>query len=338
MKNSSGSLKPVNILTAHCVYDLNNPRIEPLRDEIDYKGNPKQKRANIRAIIAARDCEGPTSTSYKGLKKSISKVGIRNPIEVVKQRSGYLVTSGNTRLCIFEDLARENPHDRRWQSIPARIMPSSNQKEKEISTITEHLCRGRDWPAQATAQKIYDLLKNETFSPESLAEMTGQSVERLLLQKDAYDDFQIYEKPLRKKYGKRSRTDQFSIWVEVQDASLSRALKKLAYKNHKGQMALARLIIDERFTSANHIRKLPRIVDNKSSLAALCNDNSDEAIKVLEQNEIKSMNMLDLIDALHKEWTNWHAKNKHIKRRLLLNTNEFRSMKSFYDGIKVFFK
>jgi hypothetical protein len=337
-KLPAGSLKPIHLPTTLCIYDVDNPRIEPLRDEIDFTGNQKQRRANIRAIIAARDCEGPTSTSYKGLKRSIYKVGLRMPIEVVKKANGYLVTSGNTRLCIYEDLARDFPHDKRWQKIPAKIMPSSSNNEKEVSTITEHLCRGRDWPAQATAHKIYTLITKKVFDPATLAEMTGTTEESLMLQKDAYDDFQRFEKPLRKKQGVNPRTDQFSIWVEAQSASIVRSLSLLSYKGLKSHSALAKLIIDEKFTSANHIRSLPKIVSNKSSLNALYNDNSGEALKVLEQSAIRAMNMFELIDALHDEFLKWFSQNRHLKKPALKITNEYRSMKSFLEALRIFFK
>lgn len=337
-KMPAGSLKPVQLPTNMCIYDIDNPRIEPLREEVDTSGNSRQRRANIRAIISARDCEGPTSTSFKGLKRSIYKVGLRTPIEVVKVRNGYLVTSGNTRLCIYEDLARENPHDKRWLTIPAKIMPTSSNKEKEVSTITEHLCRGRDWPAQATANKIYNLITKKVFPVETLAEMTGTSVESLILQKDAYDDFQRYEKPLRLKHGIKSRTDQFSIWVEAQSASIMRSLSLLNYKGLKGQSALASLIINEKFTSANHVRSLPKIVENNVSLNTLYKEGSAEALKVLEQNEIRSMNIFELIDALHAEFVKWHSQNDHLQKRILQMTNEYRSMKSFLGALGVFFK
>lgn len=329
----TGSLKPVLIPTNKCIYDTNNPRIEPLRENLETKGNIKQKRLNIRHIIAARDCEGQTSTSYTGLKRSIFRAGLRQPIEVVKKGSNFLVTSGNTRLCIFEDLARSYPNDKKWNLIPARIILSGSQKEKEISTVCEHLCRGRDWPAQATAQKIHELLSNKVFSLDQLAEISGTTSQSLAEQKDAYEDFHRHEKPLRKKLGEKSRTEQFSIWVEAQSPAIHRAVLSLKYKGAKAHHALARLIIENKFSSAAHIRSLPRLIENQAALSTFYKNDSGEALKVLEQQKIRSLNIHELINALHETFTKWLERNRHLKKSTLMSQDEFLAMKNFQTAL-----
>jgi hypothetical protein len=334
-QHATGSLKPVLIPTDRCIYDIDNPRIEPLRDSLETKGSLKQKRTNIRHIISARDCEGQTSTSYEGLKRSIFKAGLRQPIEVVKKGGNFLVTSGNTRLCIFEDLARSYSHDKRWFYIPARVIQSGSHKEKEISTVCEHLCRGRDWPAQATAHKIYELIKDKVFSLDQLAEITGTTAHSLAEQKDAYEEFQRYEKPLRKKLGEKSRTEQFSIWVEAQSPVIHRAVLLLKYKSAKAHAALARLIIENKFSNAAHIRSLPKLIESSVALNTFYRDGSGEALKVLEQQRIKSLSIFELINALHDTFTKWYERNKHLKKSTFVGLDEFLAMKSFQKALNV---
>ena len=334
-QSANGSLRPVLIATCRCIYDTNNPRIEPLRDNLETKGNAKQKRANIRHIISARDCEGQTSTSYDGLKRSILKAGLRQPIEVIRKGTNFLVTSGNTRLCIFEDLARSNPLNKKWTSIPARIIHSASQEEKEISTVCEHLCRGRDWPLQATARKIYELLSNKVFTLEQLAEISGTTTQNLAEQKDAYEDFHRYEKPLRKKLGEKSRTEQFSIWVEAQSPTIHRAVCSLKYKGAKAHSALARLIIENKFSSAAHIRSLPRLIECQVALNTFYKEDSSEALKVLEQQRVRSLNIHELINALHETFTKWLDRNRHLKKGTLISQDEFLAMKNFQKALNV---
>lgn len=338
-KQPQASVVPKEIPIHKCIYDESNPRIEPLREFIDKNGTAEQKRINLKGIVSQKRCEGPHSSSYKGLKQSILKVGLDKPISVIEQPSGYyLVASGNTRLCIYEELAADFPSDPVWKKIPAKIIENTSLKNLEISKIIEHVCKGRDWPAQATASKYYELIRTGKFTIKELSEISGTSEDEIRKQIGAYEDFNKYEKPLRRQQKETGRTDQFSIWVEAQNGTISRAIGKLKYKNMKGSKALAQLVIDEKFTAAGHIRKLDEIVENGKALKALYQQGSNEAVKMLENESINSMSLTQLIGTMQQQFIRWYQQNRRLSRQHISRTHEMICLRSAIKSLNALIK
>ena len=104
--------------------------------------------------------------NVEALAGSIQAVGLLDPVVVTPLDVGYKLISGHRRLEAFRLLAKDDP---RFETIPARVLPSMDQLRETLALVT----------ANATARELTypEKLKQEQVLRETLQEMKNAGME-----------------------------------------------------------------------------------------------------------------------------------------------------------------
>ena len=262
--------------------DKDNPRIKRMLEIYETIGSRE-------IALALNNPEGENTTSYEALKESIKiSKGIIHPILVNKVGDKLTVIEGNTRLQIYKEFAK-NDHENKatglWDSIPAMVTENMEQEEIEAIRLQSHLVGARDWEPYSKAKYLYNLSEVEMLPLDRIIALCGGNARKnqIITFINGYKDMENYYSEKMKANGDIPNPKVFSYFEELQKNSAKDAITYNDYTFDD----FADWVINENIETAQSVRKLRKILNNKKARNKFLQTNVGEAMKILAVEEHK---------------------------------------------------
>ncbi len=253
-----------------------NPRISFFRD------NQVTDSLTEDQIIFALTNKKPEA--FRKLRDSIhNNKGIVYPIwiEPLRGQSGgeYKVIEGNTRVVIYQQLQKEEPHEDGWKTILCNILPHEiNEEQKNFIRLQSHLRGTTEWDAYEKAKYLYKLWQEDGWSINRLEKQTKMTEKQIKENIEAYKIME--EQYLPTHADDPNEVSKFSYFVEyVKDKKLQRLMEK----GSKSIKNFCDWIADkEKIPTGQDVRRLRDIFDNEDAKNAFIAKGFDSAMQILE--------------------------------------------------------
>ena len=256
--------------------DVDNPRIRRFLEI--YDGEPSAEQMAI-ALGFGEDKSTSSGTSFFSLKESIrSNGGIIHPIIVNKRRDGRnIVVEGNTRLAIYREFDHKGVPGN-WKSIPTIMFNELPINEIDAIRLQAHLVGPREWDPYSKAKYLHHLSETEGMPFSQLVDYCGgrrADIERSI---SAYEDMEEFYRPIVVAEQDDFDVTKFSGFVELQKQKVKQSLivANLTVGDFSGWQH-RRL-----FNRQEHVRDLPRILNNSEAKSIFLKEGSREALKVFD--------------------------------------------------------
>lgn len=266
--------------------DLKNPRIAQY---VEMYGNNISSEA-ISLALSQSSGNAVTST-YSALKESIRvNGGIINPILVNRDKDNKLtVIEGNTRLQIYKEFRDANPNGP-WNKIIAIVYDNLPEDNIHAIRLQSHLVGPRDWDPYSKAKYLHDLSEVYYMPMERIISFCGGKKSEIRKLISAYNDMTKYYAPVIEKMGLDFDPRDFSKFVELQNNSIKSSLLAHKYTNND----FANWVINKNIDTAQNVRKLPLILENKYAKDVFLNQNISTAVQYLPKEEVKKEDLKDV--------------------------------------------
>lgn len=257
--------------------DINNPRIKKW---LEIYGDEITGEAIALALSASSG--NATASTYTALKESIKvNGGIINPIIVNKNEDGnYIVIEGNTRLQIYKDFLEADPEGP-WKEIIAIVYNDLPDADIHAIRLQSHLVGPRDWDPFSKAKYLNQLSNIDKMPMSMIISFCGGKSGEIKKLIEAYVDMKKYYFPEVEKSGIDADPREFSKFSELQNTSVAQAIA--IHKYNKSDFA--KWVINGNIDTAQNVRKLPAILENKIAREEFLKTNISEAIKYLNASE-----------------------------------------------------
>lgn len=261
--------------------DRNNPRIA--RGLAYFKSIT----ADTMALLL-----GSSSEACASLRESIREnKGVIHPIVVNKRPDGtYVVIEGNTRLQIYKDFVKNNePGD--WTRIRAIVYEALDEESQHSIRLQAHLIGPREWDPYSKALYLNRLANKEHMPMSTLISFCGgaskaSEIKHMIA---AFRDMEEYYRPLCDD-DSQFDTRKFHGFVELQNRNVEDALLSHGYTKSD----FSRWMIEDRFSTLQHVRRIPDILKSKKATEVFLRENSREAEKILAVEEISPDKLKDV--------------------------------------------
>lgn len=292
--------------------DLENPRIKHYMEMYTNEITSEQ-------IALALSAGGSTDarSSYKALRDSIKvNRGIINPIIVNKKNDGtMIVVEGNTRLQIYREFLKKDPNGP-WKKIIALVYNNMEVLHAHAIRLQAHLVGPREWDPYSKAKYLYQLSEIDKLPISTIVSYCGGKDREVKKFIDAYTDMKQFYEPEAIKNGMDPDPKDFSKFAELQNRSVIQAL----LRNQFNKTDFAKWVIKGHIDTAQNVRKLPAILDDKVARTEFLNSNVTEAQKHLNANEKKNKVLENVsMDELVVEL---------LQRLSCIQYNEFKALKN----------
>ncbi len=226
------------------------------------------------------------------LKRSILlSGGVQEPIYV---RSDNRVAEGNRRVVAVRNLKEEYPHDKRFVSLPAWVIPTGTSEEVVEDLQNEiHLGSVRGWAPYEKACQMRDLIKRAGMTEDEVAEryrMTPREVKQQIAAVNSLDElyFPITEDPTDPNH--RSK---FSYFLEFQKNGriLTHCEDDEELPKH-----FAAWVRDEKIDTGAKVRRLPKVLDSTEARRLLEASGFQAAEEFLQQQNPLERDLYGLIE------------------------------------------
>ena len=277
--------------------DETNPRIQRA---LSMYGDEITAERIALALKEGSDERESSGTTFSRLRNSIVKNrGIITPIIINIKDSQYICVEGNTRLLIYREL-HENEPDGTWEKIPSLVYEEAGPETMEAIRLQAHLIGPRPWDPYSKAKYLDYLWNEEYLSEEEIIEYCGGNRRQIQDSLAAYKLVENTYRPLLKDDSDFDQT-RFSGFVEFQDPRVCRVVYDAGYEDKD----FALWLHDRKIVRLEHVRSLPDIFQNEEAKRAFINENSLEAIKVLNQPSvdelIAKLSLEELLEVLEKK-------------------------------------
>ena len=277
----------MNLSIQEIEMDATNPRIQ--RALSMYGDEITAERIALALKEGSGDDNGGATTTFNRLRNSIRKnQGIIHPIVVNKNQNGYVCIEGNTRLLIYRDFYEET-NDNRWLRIPCLVHENADEEEIDAIRLQAHLVGPRQWDPYSKAKYLAYLWEVEYLSKEQIIEYCGGNWRQIKDSIAAYKMVEKTYKPLLKSESEFDHT-RFSGFIEYQDPKVQDAIFAAGYDEKDFSRWLHKR---KKIKRLEHVRLLPKIMQNDEAKEAFLREDSDAATKILNQPSIE-----ELIDKL----------------------------------------
>jgi hypothetical protein len=259
--------------------DKDNPRIAKYLEMYGDNISPEQIALALGAGDSSVDSSG--GTTFRSLKASIrTNGGIINPILVNKLPDGRLrVIEGNTRVAIYKDF-KEKGIPGNWDTIPAMVYESMNQKEINAIRLQAHLVGPRAWDPYSKAKYLNFLRNSEHLTYNQIVDYCGGREKEVADYIEAYEEMESNYRPLLESDDQFDPT-RFSAFVELQRPRVKEAIINSGFTFRD----FSRWIIEHKIDPLNTIRQLPLVLENPKSKEIFLKGGRrsiQEALRVLE--------------------------------------------------------
>ena len=275
--------------------DQDNPRIKHLTAIYDEVTEPRMKLA----LGAGGDAEDDTTAQDKflQLKRAIKATGgVVQPVILKDRGDGtYLCVEGNTRVVIYQDLARETA-DGRWERIMAMVHDDLDERQAHEIRLQVHLVGPRPWPAYAKAKYLSELWHQDKMPMAEIIRVCGENEQHIKRDIDAYADMETFYRPVATGDGDGMfDPTKFSAFREMQ------RIKNDIHEASKDEKNFAEWVHQGKFHPINTIREFPKILRNNKAMAVFLKEGAKEAIKILDADAPEVDSTLSVQDASVQE-------------------------------------
>lgn len=255
--------------------DTDNPRIAQW---IRIYGDSPTAEQIALALGAGSSLEENAGPSFLALKQSIlTNKGIIHPILVNHDESGDLVViEGNTRTQIYREFGRDGVEGD-WSRIPSMVYQQLSQQAIDAIRLQAHLVGVRQWDPYSKARYLNHLRNQQHLTLSQIIDYCGGDKREVVTYIDAYNDMQNY-------YVQVLDSDQdfdpsrFSAFVELQSSRVQTALTRAGFAKDD----FSKWVHERRLFPLNTIRKLPRILQDKTARQVFLREGAQEAIRTLD--------------------------------------------------------
>ncbi len=266
--------------------DKTNPRIQ--RALSMYGDEITAERIALALKEGSGDENGGSTTTFNRLRNSIKKnKGIINPIVVNKKQNEYICIEGNTRLLIYRDFyeEREKADDEQWLYIPCLVHENADEEEIDAIRLQAHLIGPRQWDPYSKAKYLHYLWNVEYLTTDQIIEYCGGSRRQIEDNITAYNMVEEVYKPLLKNKEDFDHT-RFSGFVEYQDPKIQEAVLDAGFDTKDFSMWLHKR---NKIKRLEHVRLLPKIMQNKEAKETFLREGSEAADRILKQPSLEEL-------------------------------------------------
>lgn len=279
--------------------DRTNPRIQRALDM--YEGEVAAEQIALALKEGSSDDAGGSTATFHRLRNSIKKhKGIIQPIVVNQKRNKYICIEGNTRLLIYREFYEETK-DEQWLHIPCLIHEDANEEEVDAIRLQAHLIGPRQWDPYSKAKYLDYLWNVEYLTTEQIVEYCGGNRKQIEDSITAYNMVEKIYKPLLKK-GEMFDHTRFTGFTEYQDPKIQRAVLEAGFDEKDFSMWLHN---KSKIKRLEHVRLLPKIMQNKEAKEVFLREGSSSAVKILNQPSIKELveklSVKELLEAIQRK-------------------------------------
>jgi hypothetical protein len=221
-------------------------------------------------------------------------------IERIIVRQDGTVVEGNCRTVVYRKLHENYPSERRWQHIPARLLPDDiGDREIAILLGEMHVAGKNTWTPFEKAGHVYRLHKDFALTQDEIAQRLRMSKSKVNQLIRAFD---LMKNKYLPKYPGPANIRKFSYFEEL--------FKKPPLRDWVSSSAGAEdLFVDwvgeNKLTQGIHVRDLPAILEDDEAVKALTEEGFAAAQRVIAEdnpavNSKLFRRMLDMADALKK--------------------------------------
>ena len=255
-----------NIPISDLEFDPENPRIGYYSDIMKQRGEELDQK-KIMFAIKSGDNEG-----YRSLYENIeSNEGILQEIWVYPTGNKYRIIDGNTRVSIYADLRRKQPHNPSWEKIPAKILPADkSQRAIDFIRLTTHLQSINNWQSYERARYIHQLY-DSGYDLDELQRRTKLTKSALKKWLQAFSDMEEQFLPAYKD-SVNNPLSKFSYFVEYNNQKTISGMTR----NGMGIKDFCKWIGNEEIPKAQDVRLLDTMLFD------------DDIAKILKENGFES--------------------------------------------------
>ena len=315
--------------------DETNPRIQ--RALSMYGDEITAERIALALKEGSSDESGGSTTTFNRLRNSIKKnKGIINPIVVNKKQNKHVCIEGNTRLLIYRDFYEET-NDKQWLHIPCLVHEDADEEEIDAIRLQAHLIGPRQWDPYSKAKYLHHLWHVEYLTQEQIVEYCGGNPKQIQDSIRAYNMVEEVYKPLLKNEEDFDHT-RFSGFVEYQDPKVQEAVLGANFTEKDFSMWLHKR---NKIKRLEHVRLLPKIMQNKEAKEAFLREGSDAADRILKQPSleelIEKLDIREFLEAVQRkiDTLRYGAIEQYKKDPDMLETAEetIRKLEDFKESI-----
>jgi hypothetical protein len=248
-------------LRAIGIYDLryyrDNPRINYIISTHD--GTVTQEIIEQKLLVLE---------TTKDLVKDIEEnQGLIEEVLVI----GDEVVEGNTRLAVYRRLAKKNPDEPRWKTIPAKVLSSEIRPEELFFILgTLHIKGKNEWSAYEKAAYIHRMVRELDCSPQVVARQLGHHATTVEAMLKAYETMRdVYLPQATKDSDDFETQDALRKYSYFEAFYRQKDLAKRARETPAFVEEFCEWVIFDVFPKAESVRKeLPKILCNKRASKA----------------------------------------------------------------------
>jgi hypothetical protein len=299
-------LKIARIPLSKLQMDEENPRIGLYRDN--------QPDRNLSEIQMRYAITQKSPEAYDKLKESVhNNKGIINPIWIKPVNGGkYLVIEGNSRVVIYQDLAKMEPNESQWKGIIAYVLPSTiNEDEKNYIRLQAHLRGTNDWDAYEKSKYLFKLSTEDHWPIKKIEKQTKLSASEISQNIAA---FKLMQDQYLPKNPDPNEVSKFSYFVEyVKDNKL----KKLMDKNSLTENDFCEWVSDRNMIpTGQDVRRLRDILGDSDSRDLFLNKGFESSMQVI------AFRNPNVVDPFYRDMERVIEKLKSIKSREINEISE----------------
>lgn len=304
--------------------DKTNPRIQRALDM--YEGEPTAEQIALALKEGSSDDDGGSTATFHRLRNSIKKhKGIIQPIVVNKKQNRYICIEGNTRLLIYRDFYDdEETKDDMWLHIPCLVHEDADDEEVDAIRLQAHLIGPRQWDPYSKAKYLDYLWNVEYLTEEQIIEYCGGNRKQIKDSIAAYNMVEKVYKPLLKK-GEMFDHTRFTGFAEYQDPKIQKAVLEAGFDEKDFSKWLHK---KSKIKRLEHVRSLPKIMQNKEAKDVFLQEGSVAAVRILNQPSIeeltKKLSIKEFLEAVQRkiDMINFGEIKQYKKTSDLLETIE----------------
>jgi len=264
-RNIQGVRVPLRLIEV----DPDNVKLDTTNPRVSFSmGQLSQAERNEPAATLLLTSQEDT----EGLKRSvILSGGVQEPVYL---RHDYTVAEGNRRVVAVRAAKEENPDDRRFERMPAWLIPKGIPEETIQDLLNEiHLGSVRGWAPYEKALQMRGLIKLGLIE-EEVAERYRMTASEVRAQIAAADMMDKQYFPITKDPKDPQHRAKFSYFLEFLKNGRLRAH---AEKIKDLPTRFSKWVRDDKIPTGAKVRRLPKILDVAEAMKLLEVEGFDSA-------------------------------------------------------------
>jgi hypothetical protein len=251
---------------------------------------------------------------------------------IIVRRDGTAV-EGNCRTVVYRKLREKHPLERRWQNIPARLLPGDiGDRDIAILLGEMHVAGKNTWTPFEKAGHVYRLHNDFALTQDEIAQRLRMSKSKVNQLIRAFD---VMKNKYLPKYPGPASSRKFSYFEELFKKP---PLREWVTTTPGAEDVFVEWVGTNKLAQGIHVRELPTILESEDAVKALTQEGFTEAQRVIaEDNPAVTSRlfrrMVEMTDALKKARLDdiqsvRKARNSKA-RRIVLDLN--RSLSNFIE-------